>query len=449
MGGLKLQDLTWGMLNQLSDSNQHQLTGDRRRTGTSNMLQQAASLAYSPDAIGTRDEYQGFIVSHRPTNYATYQNPGSMLQEYVILTNFTGPAGADSAQQEAGRYNNLAYKVYIPELNPQPAPRGADDPVLRTYPDIYSSVPGKQALPLGTLVVVKYEDPAFLRGASIVRVVEMGIGIENVSVDKEGKVLSSAFYQGRVPVTMGDMPGAAQLGHGEDDTYESYTVETTTRPKTVDEGNRYPKAEFYSSYNFSQGASDRDSKIKYIIIHTTELGGTQGALDVLSGYRKGGENKGKMFKRKASTQYFVNKQGKVYNLVPDNVKAWHVGTKKRVNDTNSIGIEHEGWAADPDNWTPAMVTATAGLIKYLTDKYNIPLQYEGLGPRSYPTNSKGHPKNSDPPPDTTNYPEGTGVQENLPSGLIAHAKARDPHEGKYDPGVYFPYEEVIAKIKAM
>ena len=204
MGGLKLQDLNWGMLNALSDSNQHQLTGDRRRTGTSNMLQQAASLAYSPDAIGTRDEYQGFIVSHRPTNYATYQNPGSMLQEYVILTNFAGPAGADSAHQEAGRYNNLAYKVYIPELNPQPAPRGSDDPVLRSYPDIYSSVPGKEALPLGTLVVVKYQDPSFLRGASIVRVVEMGIGLENISVSEEGRVLANAFYQGRIPGTMGN-----------------------------------------------------------------------------------------------------------------------------------------------------------------------------------------------------------------------------------------------------
>jgi hypothetical protein len=442
MGGLKLQDLNWGMLNELSDSNQHQLTGDRRRTGTTNMLQQAAALAYSPDAVGTRDEYHGFIVSHRPTNYATYQNPGSMLQEYVILTNFTAPAGQDDAQQKAGRYNNLAYKVYIPALNPQPAPRGADDPVLRSYPDIYSSLPGKQALPLGSLVVVRFDDPAFLRQPSIVRVVEMGIGLENISVDKEGKVLATAFYQGQVPTALGSIPGVQQLGHGTDDKYENYTIETTTRKKTVDEGNRYPKAKFYSSYNFSQGASDRDSKIKWIIIHTTEMGGTTGALNVLSGYRK---STGEMYKRKASTQYFVNKQGEVYNLVPDNHKAWHVGTKKRVNDTNSIGIEHEGWAADPNNWTPAMVTATAGLIKYLTDKYKIPLVYEGLGPRRYATNSKGHPSLSDPPPDKTNYPEGTGVQENLPSGLIAHAKARDPNMGKYDPGVYFPYEEVIAK----
>lgn len=213
MGGLKLQDLNWGMLNELGDSNQSQLTGDRRRTSTSNMLQQAATLAYSPDAVGTRDEYRGFVVAHRQTNYATYENPGSMLQEYVIQTNLTVPANeeSDSDQQTAGRYNNIAYKVYIPELNPQPAPRGSNDPVLRSYPDIYSSMRSKEVLPLGTLVVVKYESATFLRRPSIVRTVQYGIIIENVS-DEEG--LAHAFYQGRVPGTMGDrgsigaVPGA-------------------------------------------------------------------------------------------------------------------------------------------------------------------------------------------------------------------------------------------------
>jgi len=214
MGGLKLQDLNWGMLNEISDTRQGQLTGDRRRTSTSTMLRRFATNAYTPDTVGARKEYQGFVVSHRPINYATYQNPGSMLQEYVILTNFTAPAGADSAHQEAGRYNNLAYKVYIPELEPRPAPRGADDPVLRTYPDVFSALPGKQALPLGTLVAVRYENPQHLARPKIVRVIDYGIGIENVSVDKEGKVLATAFYQGRVPGTMGGMPAGTGGGTG-------------------------------------------------------------------------------------------------------------------------------------------------------------------------------------------------------------------------------------------
>jgi len=203
MGGLKLQDLNWGMLNEIVDSNQSQVTGDRRRTSTSTMLQQAATLAYSPDAIGTRSEYQGFIVSFREVEYATYENPGSMLQEYVLLTNSTQPAGDDDdLQAEAGHYNNIAYKVYIPELNPQPAPRGANDPVLRSYPDIYSSMASMEKLPLGALVVVKYESPTLLRRPSIVRVVERDIIIENVSDDR-GHELADAFYDGRTTTTMG------------------------------------------------------------------------------------------------------------------------------------------------------------------------------------------------------------------------------------------------------
>jgi|3_EtaG_2_1085321.scaffolds.fasta_scaffold00135_36 hypothetical protein len=206
MGGLKLQDLNWGMLNEIVDSNQSQVTGDRRRTSTSTMLQQAATLAYSPDAIGTRSEYQGFIVSFREVEYATYENPGSMLQEYVLLTNSTQPADATGDQQaEAGRHNNIAYKVYIPELNPQPAPRGANDPVLRSYPDIYSSMASMEKLPLGALVVVKYESPTLLRRPSIVRVVERDIIIENVS-DMRGQELADAFMAGH-PTTIGDGDG--------------------------------------------------------------------------------------------------------------------------------------------------------------------------------------------------------------------------------------------------
>ena len=195
MGGLKLQDLNWGMLNEISDSKQSQLTGDRRRTSTSHMLQQTATLAYSPDALGTRDEYRGFVVAYRETNYATYENPGSMLQEYVSLTNSTVPIGDDSDQETAGRYNNLAYKVYIPELNPQPAPRGANDPVLRSYPDIYSSMLTKEPIALGTLVVVKYESPALLRQPSIVRIVARDIIIENIS-DQEGQALGRQYSSG-------------------------------------------------------------------------------------------------------------------------------------------------------------------------------------------------------------------------------------------------------------
>ncbi|MER7988608.1 N-acetylmuramoyl-L-alanine amidase [Streptomyces noursei] len=52
--------------------------------------------------------------------------------------------------------------------------------------------------------------------------------------------------------------------------------------------------------------------------------------------------------------------------------AWHAGNWY-VN-AHSIGIEHEGFLAAPDAWyTEAMYRASARLVKYLAEKYDIPL----------------------------------------------------------------------------
>ncbi|WP_275465708.1 N-acetylmuramoyl-L-alanine amidase [Streptomyces noursei] len=52
--------------------------------------------------------------------------------------------------------------------------------------------------------------------------------------------------------------------------------------------------------------------------------------------------------------------------------AWHAGNWY-VN-SHSIGIEHEGFLAAPDAWyTEAMYRASARLVKYLAEKYDIPL----------------------------------------------------------------------------
>tara|TARA_R110002020_G_scaffold421418_4_gene630515 strand:- start:7663 stop:9168 length:1506 start_codon:yes stop_codon:yes gene_type:complete len=190
MSGLKLTDLSWGTLNEIADTRQSQPTGDPRRTTTSTTLRRSAALAYSPDAIGSRTQYNGFVVSHRPINYATYQNKASLLQEYTLLKNATTD---DTAP---GRYENLAYKVYIPELEPRPAPRGNDDPVLQTYPDVFSQLSTQEAIPLGSLVVVEYEDPVNLKNPQIVRVLERAVGLDNISSDSAGRPLANIFFNG-------------------------------------------------------------------------------------------------------------------------------------------------------------------------------------------------------------------------------------------------------------
>ena len=54
----------------------------------------------------------------------------------------------------------MAYKVYIPEIEPRPAPTSSEDPILHTYPDVFAA-PGAddlQDLPIGAVVRVGYED---------------------------------------------------------------------------------------------------------------------------------------------------------------------------------------------------------------------------------------------------------------------------------------------------
>ena len=203
MGGLKLDDLSWGTLNNIRDSRQDQPSGDPRRTSTTTSMRRSATAIYEPDALGFRAEYLGFVMSARQIQYPTYQNKGSLLQEYVIQSSQTTPAGSTSESDETSQYENIAYKVYIPEIEPRPAPKGQDDPVLRSYPDVFSELPGKEAIPLGSLVAVRYEDANHLYNPQIVRIIERAVGIENISVDPNGNALSNVFFNGEPSVLGG------------------------------------------------------------------------------------------------------------------------------------------------------------------------------------------------------------------------------------------------------
>lgn len=68
-------------------------------------------------------------------------------------------------------------------------------------------------------------------------------------------------------------------------------------------------------------------------------------------------------------------------LIAQHVKAkdvaWHAGNW--YINSKSIGIEHEGFLAAPDAWyTEAMYRSSARLVRYLTDKYGIPLDRQHI-----------------------------------------------------------------------
>lgn len=71
-----------------------------------------------------------------------------------------------------------------------------------------------------------------------------------------------------------------------------------------------------------------------------------------------------------SANYVVrSSDGEITQMVRDNRAAWHA----QCYNARSIGIEHEGFVADPGRWyTQAMYTESAKLTRWVADRYGIP-----------------------------------------------------------------------------
>jgi len=190
-GNLKLNDLKYGTLNNITENGVHN-SGDRRRTTTTTAINKALNKAYEKDTLKGVNEFNGIVVSYQEISYPTYKDRTSLLQEYVVAKEAT--SGETDSTSE---YKNWAYKVYIAEIEPRPAPQGNGDPVLLSYPDVFSDTPSVNPIPLGTIVVVRYEDKSTLFNPRIVNSAHKAIGIENISVDRAGGTLERAFRDGR------------------------------------------------------------------------------------------------------------------------------------------------------------------------------------------------------------------------------------------------------------
>ena len=229
-GNLKLNDLRYGTLNNIAENAVHN-SGDRRRTTTSTAINKALNMAYQKDTLKGVNEFNGIVVSYQEISYPTYKNRNSLLQEYIVAdNNVVGPAADEGDDvDEPQEYANIAYKVYIPETEPRPAPTGNNDPVLISYPDVFSDVATTSPIPLGTIVVVRYEDKETLFNPRIVSYSGKPIGIENISVDAAGSMLRNAFQEGRtgaIGEPMGDpAPDALQSDHVKE-VYQPHTAET-------------------------------------------------------------------------------------------------------------------------------------------------------------------------------------------------------------------------------
>ena len=173
-GNLKLTELRFGTLNNVQENSSGR-TGDRRRTSTTSALRMTMGEAFNKNQLRGVTEYNGIIVHARVVTYPTYKNKGSLLAEYVVADNNVDEEESEESP-EMGEYQSIVYKVFIPELEPRPAPTSDTDPILRSYADVYCDIP--EAMPPGTLVVIKDEDDETLFNPRIIRKLLNPIAIE-------------------------------------------------------------------------------------------------------------------------------------------------------------------------------------------------------------------------------------------------------------------------------
>jgi len=106
--------------------------------------------------------------------------------------------------------------------------------------------------------------------------------------------------------------------------------------------------------------------IKYIIIHYTGMKNELSALNRLTDH-----------KSKVSAHYFIKKDGKILNLVPDLYEAWHAGKSnwKNIQSLNrySIGIEiqNSGHENFYEKFSNKQINSVKKLLIFLTTKYKV------------------------------------------------------------------------------
>tara|TARA_B100000212_G_scaffold189429_1_gene142814 strand:- start:92 stop:823 length:732 start_codon:yes stop_codon:yes gene_type:complete len=106
--------------------------------------------------------------------------------------------------------------------------------------------------------------------------------------------------------------------------------------------------------------------IKYIIIHYTGMKNELSALNRLTNY-----------KSKVSAHYFIKKNGKILNLVPDLYEAWHAGISnwKNIQSLNrySIGVEiqNSGHENFYEKFSDKQIKSVKKLLRFLTARYRV------------------------------------------------------------------------------
>ncbi|MFC5722968.1 N-acetylmuramoyl-L-alanine amidase [Streptomyces gamaensis] len=127
----------------------------------------------------------------------------------------------------------------------------------------------------------------------------------------------------------------------------------------------YRKLEGTDYGNHDVADRPRSQKVRFIVVHDTE-GSWETTVRLIQDPRY------------VSWNYTVRSaDGHIAQHVPTKDVAWHAGNWY-VNSA-SVGIEHEGFLAEPDAWyTEEMYRTSARLVRYLAQKLDVPLDRQHI-----------------------------------------------------------------------
>ncbi|WP_242927862.1 N-acetylmuramoyl-L-alanine amidase [Pontibacter vulgaris] len=139
---------------------------------------------------------------------------------------------------------------------------------------------------------------------------------------------------------------------------KAYTRTLRATPLGNAEGLAYKQGDYWV------GATNFDMrKPNYVIIHHTAQNSTEQTLNTFTKPAT-----------KVSAHYVIGRDGKVYQMLNDYLRAWHGGISKWGNATDlnssSIGIELDNNGSEP--FSEAQMTSLIGVLGTLKTKYNIP-----------------------------------------------------------------------------
>ncbi len=122
---------------------------------------------------------------------------------------------------------------------------------------------------------------------------------------------------------------------------------------------RNPIAEWVPSANFEA------RRPVIIVLHATEQASAQQSLDTLRSANRGG---------KVSAHYLVGDDGRIYQLVADDQRAWHAGAGHwgTITDLNSVSIGIELDNDIGEAYTEPQIKALLRLLEDLSTRLRIP-----------------------------------------------------------------------------